>query len=163
LAAAAGLFSLGAHASFHTFVINEIYSNADGTIQFVELREAAGAGGQSFFSGLHLTSSSGASQKVFTFTSNLASSDTSGKFLLIATQGFANLGLVAPDFVVPDNFLFQPSGTINYAGVDIVSYTQLPGDGTTSINRNGVPQTNSPKNFVGQTGTVPGLGNAVTE
>ena len=161
--AAAGLFSLAAHASFHTFVINEIYSNADGTIQFVELREASGAAGQNFLNGLQLTSSSGASQKTFTFGHDLSSFATGGKFVLIATQGFADLGIVTPDYIVPNNFFFQPSGTISYASVDNVNYTQLPGDGTTSINRNGVPQTNSPKNFAGQTGTVPGLGNAVTE
>lgn len=159
----AGLFALSAHASFHTFVINEIYSNPDGTVQFIELREAAGAGGQNFFAGNQLTSSSGAGQKTFTFPSNLGSPATSGKSVLIATAGFAALGLVTPDYTVPNNFLFQPSGTVNYASVDIVNYTQLPGDGTTSIDRNGVPQTNSPKNFAGQTGTVPGLGNAVNE
>lgn len=48
LGTAAGLFSMAAFANFHTFIINEIYSNADGTIQFIELREAQGATGQNF-------------------------------------------------------------------------------------------------------------------
>ena len=47
-AAAAAMLSVTAHASFHTYVINEIYSNAEGTIQFIELREAQGAAGQNF-------------------------------------------------------------------------------------------------------------------
>ena len=161
--AAIALMPLAAEASFHTFVINEIYSNADGTVQFVELREAAGAAGQNFFAGQELTSSSGGNAKTFSFPGNLPSSATSGKFVLIATQGFRDLGIVTPDYVVPNNFLFQPAGTVNFASVDFVSYTQLPGDGTTSINHDRVPQTNSPKNFAGQTGTVPGPSNAVTE
>jgi Repeat of unknown function (DUF5648) len=151
------------HASFHTFRINEIYSNAEGTIQFVELKESAGASGQNFFSGNTLVSANGSSQQTFVFTRNLPSSATAGKSVLIGTQGFAALGLVAPDFIVADGFLFQPAGSINFADVDTVSYNQLPGDGTTSINRNGVPQTNSPQNFAGQTGTIPGAPSGVTE
>jgi hypothetical protein len=160
---AAGFCALTAHASFHTFVINEIYSNADGTVQFVELREAQGMSGQNFFAGIRLVSRSGTSTQTFTFPTNLPSFNTAGAFVLIATQGFADLGIVAPDYIVPNNFVFQPSGSINFGDVSIVNYTQLPGDGTTSINHNGVPQTNSPRTFAGQTGTVPGLGNAVTE
>jgi hypothetical protein len=155
--------ALSAHASFHTFQINEIYSNADGSIQFVELREAQGAAGQNFFAGKMLTSGSGANRKTFVFPSNLPSSATAGKSVLIGTQGFAALGLVAPDYTVPDGFLSQPEGEVNFADVDTVHYTQLPGDGTTSINRNGVPQTNSPKNFAGQTATIPGAPSGVIE
>ena len=155
--------AFAAHASFHTYQINEIYSNADGTIQFIELKEAAGSSGQNFFNGNTLTSGSGANQKTFAFPNNLPSFATAGTSVLIGTQGFAALGLVAPDFTVPDGFLSQPAGSVNYAGVDTVNYTQLPGDGTNSINRNGVPQTNSPRNFAGQTGTVPGAPSGVTE
>ena len=155
--------AFSAHASFHFFQINEIYSNADGTIQFIELREVAGAFGQSFFTGNTLTSGSGANQQSFVFNKDLPSSATGGKSVLIGTNSFAALGLVTPDYVVPDRFLSQPAGSINYASVDIVNYTQLPGDGTMSINRNGVPQTNSPKNFAGQTATIPGAPSGVTE
>lgn len=157
------MMAVSAQASFHTFVINEIFSNADGTIQFIELREAFGASGQNFLGGHNLTSSSGADQKTFTFNVDLPSSATAGKFVLIGTNGFAALGLVTPDYVVPDGFLFRPSGSVNFAGVDAVSYTQLPADGTTSINRNGVQQTNSPRNFAGLTATIPAAPAAVIE
>lgn len=155
--------AFSALASFHTFRINEIYSNADGTIQFVELRESQGAFGQSFFAGIALSSGSGANRKTFVFPANLPSSATAGKSVLIGTQGFAALGLVAPDYAVPNGFLSQPEGEVNFADIDTVHYTQLPGDGTTSINRNGVPQTNSPQNFAGQTATIPGAPAGVTE
>src|SRR5881397_2188619 len=108
--AAMAMMPLAGQASFHTFIINEIYSNADGSIQFIELREAAGASGQNFLGGLQLTSSSGTSQKTYTFNKDLASFATGGKFVLIATQGFADTGIVTPDYIVPNNFLFQPSG-----------------------------------------------------
>lgn len=143
-----------ARASFHLYQINEIYSNADGTIQFVELHESAGVNGENFLAGRTLVSSNGSNQKTFVFPANLPSSATAGTFVLIATQGFANLGLVTPDYIIPSGFLFGPAGTVNYANVDSVSYSGLPGDGTTSINRAGAPQMNSPTNFAGVTGRI---------
>ena len=160
---ALALAALSVQASFHTFQINEIYSNFDGSIQFIELKEMFGASGQNFLSGLSLTSGSGANSKTFTFPRNLASSATAGKSVLIATQGFAALGLVTPDYVIPDGFLALPAGTVNYANVDFVQYTQLPTDGNASINRNAVPQQNSPTNFAGQTAMIPGPPGGVTE
>ena len=160
---ALGVFILAAlvasspsRASFHTYQINEIYTNSDGTLQFIELKEVFGAGGQNFLRGLTLTSGSGANTKSFTFPSNLPSSSTGGTSVLIATQGFAQLGLVTPDYIVPNNFIAAPAGRINYANVDMVNYFSLPTDGSTSINREAVPQQNSPTNFAGKTGSIPG-------
>lgn len=164
---ALGVFSFlaacSAHASFHTFQINEIYSNFDGSIQFVELKEAFGASGQNFLNGLTLTSGSGSGSRTFTFPRDLPSFATGGKSVLIATQSFAAIGLVTPDYVIPDGFLSLASGSVNYANVDVVQYSQLPADGSRSVNRNGVPQQNSPTNFAGKTGTVPGAASGVTE
>lgn len=152
-----------AQASLHTYQINEIYSNADGNIQFVELREVQGSFGQNFLAGALLTASSGATQKTFTFPNNLPSSATAGTFVLIGTQGFAALRLVTPDYIVPDGFFPLGGGTVNYANVDSVTYTGLPADGNTSINRGGVMQTNSPRNFAGATATVIGPQTGVVE
>jgi len=145
-----------ARALFHTFRINEIYSNADGTIQFIELLESQGASFQNLFAGITLTSGSGANRKTFVFPTNLPSSATAGKSVLIGTQGFAALGLVTPDYIIPNGFLSWPEGEVNFADVFTVHYTQLPVDGATSINQNGVRQTNSPMNFTGATASVPG-------
>ncbi|MEP7084209.1 MAG: hypothetical protein ABI854_05680, partial [Betaproteobacteria bacterium] len=155
--------ALSAQASFHTFQFNELYSNADGNIQFVELRESQGAFGQNFLGGVTLTSSNGATQKSFTFDRNLPSSATAGTFVLIATQGFAALGLVTPDYIVPDGFFPLGSGTLNYDGVDTLTYSGLPADGTTSISRSGVTQTNSPRNFAGASASVTGPQTGVVE
>ena len=160
-AAAAAFMACAAQASFHTFVINEIFSSADGKIQFVELVEASqgdiygGTGnGQNLWAGNSLVARSGASQRTFVFPSNLSSAFTEARSVLVGTQSFAALGVVAPDFVVPDGFLFYPAGTISYANVDTVAYSSLPGDGVTSIDRSGMAQMNSPQNFAFRTGTI---------
>jgi hypothetical protein len=72
----------------------------------------------------------------------------------IATAGFAALGIVTPDYIVPAGFLFTDGATVNYAGVDSVTYGALPVDGTSSLNRSGMMGVNSPTNFAGQSGTI---------
>ncbi len=142
-----------ARASFHLWQLNEIYSNADGTVQFIEL--IALAGGQQFLTGHTITSSQGATTHSFTFPLDLPG-DTAGRTFLVGTAGFAALGLVTPDYTVPNGFLFTTNGSVNFAGVDSVSWTALPVDGVMSIDRFGAMAINSPKNFAGATGSVGG-------
>ena len=40
-----------AHATFHTYRISELYSNVDGSVQFIDLKEAFGFNGQNFLAG----------------------------------------------------------------------------------------------------------------
>lgn len=143
-----------AQASFHLFQINELYSNASGTVQFVELKEAFGANGENFLSGHTLTFTQGGTTHTFTFPNDLPSTNTANANVLIGTSSFAGLGVVMPDYVIPDGFLLTNGGTVDYAGVDSVTYASLPTDGVTSINRNGVTGVNSPTNFAGQTGSI---------
>jgi len=142
-------------ASFHTFQINEIYSNTDGSIQYVELKEGFGANGQQFLAGHSIAASQGASTHTFVFPADLPSAITANKSFLIATPGFAALGIVAPDYIMPAGFLFVGGGTVDYAGVDILTSGTLPTDGVTSLNRDGTTGVNSPRNFAGQTGSIP--------
>jgi hypothetical protein len=80
---------------------------------------------------------------------------TSYKSMLIGTQGFAALGVVAPDYVVPNGFLFTNGGTVNYAeNADLWSHPSLPTDGNRALNRNGTTPPNSPLNFAGESGMV---------
>ena len=141
-----------AQAAFHLWAISEIYSNADGSVQFIEL--TALSGGQQFLAGQRLTSSQGTQNNQFTFLTNLPG-DTAGKTMLIGTQGFAALNLVTPDYTVPNGFLFTTNGSVNFANVDIVNYASLPTTGGLSINANSTTAVNSPKNFAGGTGTIP--------
>ncbi len=144
-------FCTSANATFHLWQISEIYSNAGGSVQFIELSTSFGS--QEFVTGHAINTSQGAATHSFTLTSDLPGSSTNKTFL-IGTASFAALNLVTPDYVVPDNFLFLPNGTIDWAGADTVSYASLPTDGIHSINRSGVVAVNSPRNFAGATGTV---------
>ncbi len=162
LCATAAVLSAGlSHATFHTFRINEVFSSSDGKVQFVELVESSTGGiyggsgnGQNQWSGQSLVARSGPTQRSFVFPHNLSSSSTEGRSVLVATQSFAALGRVTPDFIVPDGFFFYPAGTINYANVDTWTYGNLPGDGVTSLDRSGAIQLNSPQNFAYQTATI---------
>jgi hypothetical protein len=143
-----------AQASFHTFQIDELYSSPDGLVQFIELHEAFGATDQEFLLGRTLTSTQGATTRVYTFPANLPDRLTAGKRVLIATPGFAALGIVTPDYIVPGPFLFPGGGTLNFAGVDSVTYQALPADGVSSLDRSGTIGVNSPTNYLGQTGSI---------
>ena len=157
----------GAQASFHLWTIVQLYSNADGTVQYIEL--TALASGEQFLRGHTITSSQGSTTHSFTFPADLpgntatTTSDpygyytpmTSYKSMLIGTQGFAALGVVAPDYVVPNGFLFTNGGTVNYAeNADVWSHPSLPTDGNRALNRNGTTSPNSPLNFAGDSGTI---------
>ena len=148
---AAGL-ALPCFASFHLWGMNELYSNADGSVQF--LRLTALAGNQQFVASHTISVSQGTSVRTFTLPGNLPG-DTAGHDFLIGTQGFASLAVVTPDYIVPNSFFFADRGHINWGeGADVWDYTGLPADGTLSLARNGTLRTNSPRNFAGQTGTV---------
>ena len=150
----AAALSVPAAASFHTFAIRQIYSNADGAIQFIVLAEQAGFGGQQFLTGHAITSTQGATQHKFVFPQDLPSGNTGGRSFLIATPGFAALGFVTPDYVMPAGFLFTNGGSVNYAGVDQVTYAALPTDGVNALYADGTTRQNLAINFAGATATV---------
>src|ERR1035437_6881836 len=88
-------------ATFHLYKINELFSNADGSIQFIELAEGPALDGQNLFDGISISVSRvGATTHSFTFPKDLPSIITHNTSVLIATQGFSNLGIVTPDFIV---------------------------------------------------------------
>lgn len=145
--------SASSHALFHLWTISQVYSNASGTLQFIELTTTAP--GQDLLQGHAISSNS----NVFNFPSNLPSSDTSNKKFLIGTAGIAAASGVTPDYIIFDGFVFTSNVTINFAGFDIVGpISAIPTDGTLSLNRSGpnsfATATNSFKNFAGTPGTV---------
>lgn len=142
------LATLPARATFHLWSIAEIFSSADGKVQFIEF--VALDGGQQFLSGHNLVSGT----KTYNFTSNLPG-DTAGRRFLVGTTSFAALGVVQPDYVVPDNFLNVAGGTLVFAGgADDWDYPALPTNGTLSLLRDGTTAVNSPRNFANATGSV---------
>lgn len=146
------LFAQSASATFHLWTLSELYSNASGTVQYIEL--STFSSGQEFLSGHAITASQGTTTHTFNFPTDLPG-DTAGHKFLIGTQGFADLGIVTPDYVVPNGFLFQTNGIVNFAGVDSVSYGALPVDGVNAMDRSGARVVNAPTNFAGATGTIP--------
>jgi hypothetical protein len=148
------LLASAAVASFHTFAIQQLYSNADGSIQFIVLTEQAGLNGQEFLAGHDITSTQGATQHRFAFVKDLPGNNTANRSFLVATPAFAALGVITPDYVVPAGFLFTDGGTVNFASVDQVTYAALPTDGVTALYRDGTTRRNLAKNFAGSTATV---------
>ena len=149
-------------AAFHLWDVNELYSNADGSVQFIEMVVPAGPGSDSehFINGTKFDSTNGPVTNSLTLDHQLDTSlPTGGRHFLVGTAGFAATpGAVTPDFIMPDGFIFPPGGGLTFVGaaggtIDFISYDPLP-TGAMSMNRNNTIGINSPTNFAGQSGSV---------
>jgi serralysin len=138
--------------AFHLWTISEVYSNTDGSVQFIELFTTASSETEIAGHAISFTPTGG-STATYVVPSGLTSS-TTDKSLLFATEGFAALGLVTPDYIIPDGFLSVAGGTLNVFSVDSLTFSSLPTDGTNSLNGSGVAGINSPTNFAGATGMI---------
>jgi hypothetical protein len=157
LATVVGLvLASSAQAGHHLWNFTEIFSNADGSVQFMELFTAAndeqGVGPFTVVSNTH----------TFNFVTSLSTNITANTWILIATSNFAGKpGAVTPDYIIPASFFQTGGGSLNYAsGIQVWNYGAVPTDGVHSLLRNGTTAVNSPTNFAGQTGSV-NLGAAV--
>ena len=121
-----------ASAAYQTWTISQIYSNADGSIQFVVLIESSNANGENLLGGHTLTMTHGGVTKTFMFPADLPSANTAGRSVLIGTPGFADASPVAPDYLMPQRFIATDGGTLDYAGVDAFTYPPLPTDGASA-------------------------------
>src|ERR1700674_3275253 len=97
------VLSLTSVHALNPFIFNpsytyELYSSADGSVQFIMLFTAVPVR-----AGETLVASNGSAEHVFVIPSSFPGSTS--PITLIGTQSFADLKLVAPDFVVPDGFL----------------------------------------------------------
>ena len=140
-----------------TFAIDQVYSNANGNVQFVVVRDHGQQdcdASESHWAGQTLVSTGSAPQRTYVFPTDLSSCRTSGKRMLIATEGFAALGLVAPDYVIPNGFLQIPQGNLIFASVSSLSYTALPNDGVRAIDSRGHVIQNVATNFAGASASV---------
>ncbi len=152
-----------AHANLVYWRINEVYSNADGTIQFVEFLEINGQNGQGNFSSKPLkTYIQGASPNdyldIYWFSEDLSTS-TANRHALLATSGFESLdGAVVPDFIMPDNFIdLSQVVRINLADIHTIEFDvgDIPTDGVNSYLPDGPSVgANSPTNFAGEVGSI---------
>ncbi len=145
-----------ASASFHLWEIRELYTNLDGSVQYIELFTTSS--GQQSTNGISITvtEQSTSLTHVFTFPANTPS-PTNNHALLIATSNLPSLGGPTPDFPLPANFLFSDASSIIFNGTvqGQINYTSLPTNGSSSL---AIPsltsQPNSPQNYAGTVGSV---------
>ncbi len=159
--AAAGMFSSAALAGSHTWLVNEVFSNADGTIQFIELKECCGFAAENAVGLKRIRSD--ATGLVYTIPANVVG-PTGNKTILFATAGYAALGGPPPDFPLnplPDGFFSVAGDTVRY-GINppanqysFFNFGAVPTDGCNSMNSPGpAVATNTPKNFANVQSTV---------
>ena len=142
------------NAASHQWRFNELFTNSDGTIQFIEMKECCGFSAEHEISGKWILVVGADNQ--YTFRSNLTG-DTANRHLLLATQGFADiLGAPTPDFIIPDNFIPTDGDSLEYWMYSnaTIEYPQLPTDGITSLNVGGTTGQNSPTNYAGESGSI---------
>jgi hypothetical protein len=150
------------------FQFEQLYSNLDGTVQFIVLHDAASANGLQGLHGLTLLSAPGGGPlKTYHFTNDLPSNQTADRRVLIGTRGFAALSLVVPDYFIPDQFIPIVNGNLFFsdatgqlaAASAQFSYQSLVTDGLNALfeipaNTVFVSQ-NMPTNFAGASASVP--------
>lgn len=158
------LVSERANASFHLWEISEVYSNADGSVQYIELTTTAASQNQVGGEDIVVTTSLGVT--TFTFGTDTPSA-TANKHLLIANEGYTELsGVVPPDYVLDSaagERFFDPAAanvTVNFVDADTVTFagSLVPTNGSDSLHFTtaGVASVDaaSPTNFAGEVGTM---------
>lgn len=143
-----------AFAGIHTWDVNEVFSNADGTIQFVELWEAGGGATEFGVGNGTITSNT----QTHSFGNGPVGGDTGNKYYLIATQAFADLpGAPTPDEIIPAGKIpfFDVAGdTVAFGTYDSWTFGAVPTGGTQSLHKLTGQGVNSPTNYAGATGSV---------
>jgi hypothetical protein len=154
-----------ARATFHLWNVQEVYSSADGSVQFIELSTTTTF--QNALSGHVITCTNSQGAHSFTFPTNLPTTATAGKTFIIGTSNLSSIpGGLVPNYVLTNTvpFLFQSASspntvliTLSLSANQASVYTALPTDGDLSLNGSGgtsIAATNTPKNFNDQSNTI---------
>ena len=119
-----------ASAGIHTWDVNEVFSNADGTIQYVELVDNGTSGNETNVGNGSLSSS----LQSISWNQGAVTPPTTGKKYLIATPDFAALdGAPTPDVIIdPANVpFFDAAGdTVAFGSRDSWMFASAPTNGT---------------------------------
>jgi len=159
------LVPFAAGAAFHLWDITEVYSNDDGSVQFIELYTSTN--NQDELIGHTLVSD----LATFTFPTDLdpdgmgdGNNATGNHHMLVATPAFASQpGAVTPDFVLdgPEFFDFVQD-SLDFAGFNTFGWSsgEFPTNGIDSLHEpfasdDRTVDTNSPTNFAGEVGELP--------
>jgi hypothetical protein len=138
------------NASHHLWRLKSLFSNADGSVQWVQLFVTDS--GEPNVGAFTVKSNT----NTFSFLTNLPNSNTANTWILLATSNFAALhGGIAPDYIIPANFFSTGGDTLTYATtVDSWTFGAVPMDGVSQLNRDGTTARNVAINFAGQSTTV---------
>lgn len=154
LGAVVALQAAGASAGIHTWDVNEVFSNGNGTIQFVELWEANGTPGETGVGNGTITSS----LQSHSFGNGAVTAPTTNKHYLIATADFAALpGAPTPDEIIPAGkvpFFDTAGDTVAFGGFDSFVFGAVPTNGIDSLHKLTGVGVNSPTNYAGASGSV---------
>ena len=152
------MLTSSAQAAFHAWSIREVFTNLDGTQQFIELFTSSPGQTALFNTTIQVVEQATSTTHTFTFPSSLnPSTTTNNHALLIGTSNLPIIGGVAPDYILPPNFLFATPSTITYNGTlqGSVAMTALPTDGILSrVVPGNTNQSNSPQNLASAVGHV---------
>jgi len=149
------LFAAQALATFHLFVVDQVFSNADGSIQYIVFLQSPPADDEHLWKTHELTSTHDGAAHTFVYPGNLPNRLTRNKRVLVATQGFADLKLVTPDFIIPNGFLGTGKGLISCCDDSVnYLYPQLPLDGATALDGNKAAVPAVATNFAGASAAV---------
>jgi serralysin len=164
-------------ASQHLWDIQEVYTNSDGSVQFIEFFTAAA--GQQFLGGFTLTEMSGATTlSSFTFPANLplnsplaghpnTASTTAGQTFIVGTANLLSLYGIVPDYTIGAGFLTAGAGRVldfNVSPLESINLDSLPTNGVQSLNalsgdedptHFSINSFATPTNFRGETATIP--------
>jgi hypothetical protein len=155
ISCAATLAPSPARAAFHLWELQELYTSSTGSLQFIEMRNLSNFENFVSFQSIMVTNQAGTQTNTYTIPAGSdLPGDTANMSLLFGTNGIEAAGGPAPDFIIPDNFLFPEGGSILFFGQNSGPYTALPTDGVLSRNWTGGDFINSPTNYAGQTGVV---------
>ena len=141
-------------AASHQWRFSEVFSNADGSVQFIEMQECCGFSAEHQLTGKWIHTVNGNPRYNFPSNTNGA---TDRQYLLFGTQAFANLpNAPTPDYIIPANFLLTGGDVLEYwmYGDATWGYGAMPTDGILALLRDGTTATNSPTNFAGESGSV---------
>ena len=154
VAAATIFYAAGATAGIHTWDVVEVFSNANGTIQYVELFDFGltgteiNVGNSSLSSNLHS----------FSWTNGTVDEPTNGRSYLIATAGFAALpGAPVPDVIIPADkvpFFSKAGDTVTFGNGDALTFGPVPINGSDSLDEGSGEGPNTPKNYDNVEGNV---------
>jgi hypothetical protein len=167
--------------SFHLITINEIYTNADGTLQYIELGTTQFGQTELGFTRVTAFNATGMTEMlVFDFTARFAGLSQPGTVLL-ATRAFEVVTGVRPDFVIPDRSIPLVNGRIVFrtdspsSPIDAVAYGMftgsnagfgspapaLPRDGVNSLTRRANARNNASDFMIAANSPRPNSGSSV--